>query len=285
LSQTFENFLLLISDNASTDRTGEICKRFASTDSRIRYQRNSTNIGMAANYNLLFEMSDSKYFRWATTDDYAGVEMLADAVEVMEADPTLVLSYPRAFFIDSEGREIGRWEDDLHLLQDDPVDRFRTVVRRIGRVHHHMGLMRSGFLRKTGLFSKHVSSDVGLIAELSLHGKFFQIPKYQFYRRMHEDSSSWSTTDEAHQARRYHASNVRRVSFNAFRFHWRFVEAVSRSPLGATDKARAYSFLLRGAWWDRKELGKELVREARLLPRRPAEGEKGGPALANRNHS
>jgi len=268
LNQTFEDFLIVISDNASTDSTGEICRRFASADSRIRYHRNPTNIGMAGNYNLLFGMCHSEYFRWATADDYSSVDMLAEAVEVMKANPALALCYPRAYFVDSEGREIGRWEDELHLLQDDPLDRFKIVVRKIGRVHHHLGLMRSSFLRRTGLLSRHVSSDKGLIAELSLHGKFFQIPKYQFFRRMHEDSSSWATEDEAHQARRYHASNVHRIPFNALRFHWRFVEAINRSSLSVWDRARAYGFLARVAAWHRDELGRELVQEARLAVRK-----------------
>lgn len=140
LNQTFEDFLVIIRDNASTDTTGDICRRFARADSRIRYHRNATNIGMAGNYNLLFGMCRSKYFRWATADDYSSAEMLADAVEVLEGAPELALCYPRAYFVDSEGREIGRWEDKLHLMQDDPVDRFKAVVGKIGRVHHHLGL-------------------------------------------------------------------------------------------------------------------------------------------------
>lgn len=265
LNQTFEDFLIIISDNASTDSTGAICERFARVDSRIRYHRNETNIGMAGNYNLLFGMARSKYFRWATADDYTSVEMLADAVQVLEADPTLALCYPRAHFVDADGNKMRPWEDELHLLQDDPVDRFQKVVFRIQRVHHHLGLMRSEMVRRTGLLGRHVSSDQGLIAELSLHGKFFQIPEYQFFRRMHEDSSSWATSDEEHQARRYHAAHVRRVPFNSLRWYWRLVEAVHRSPLGIRDRARAYTFLAKVGWWDRMKLMRELSREARLL--------------------
>ena len=267
LNQTFEDFVILISDNASTDSTGAICKRFAGMDSRIRYHRNETNIGMAGNYNLLFGMARSKYFRWATADDYISVEMLADAVQVLDSDPTLALCYPRAHFVDADGKEIGPWEDELHLLQDYPVDRFQTVVKRLGRVHHHLGLMRSEIVRRTGLLGRHVSSDEGFIAELSLHGKFFQIPKYQFFRRMHEDSSSWATGDEAHQARRYHAANVQRVTFNNLRRHWWRVEAVHRSPLGIRDRTRAYWFLARVGWWHQTELMRELSREVRSVAR------------------
>jgi glycosyltransferase involved in cell wall biosynthesis len=257
LNQTFHDFILFISDNASTDGTGDICRDFARRDSRIRYHRNPTNIGLTENFNRVFRLAESRYFRWATSDDYSAPEMLADAVEILEGDPSIAVCYPRAIFIDAEGRETGRWKDDLHLLQDDPLDRFRRVVETVGRVHHHLGLTRTSIVRKTALMGKHTSSDVGFLAELSLYGKFYQVPKYQFYRRLHEDSSSWTTTDETHQARRYHPANVSRIRFDKFRFHWRYVAAVGRSPLGLADKTRAYVYLMRRFWWRRKALWAE----------------------------
>ena len=268
LAQTFRDFVIVVSDNASTDATGEICEKYASRDGRVQYARNPTNVGMAGNYNLTFSRARSKYFRWATADDYCAPEMLAEAVAVMEADPGIALCYPRAYFVDGQGRETGRWEDSLHLMQDDPVERFRAVVRGITRVHHHLGLMRVDCLRRTGLMAKHVASDIGLVAEMALLGKFYQVPKHQFYRRLHEDSSSW-TADEAHQARRYHASGVRSVPFNRVRFHWRFLQAVRRAPLRPAQRAALYGFLLRFAVSERDQLAEESLRDlGRLL--RPA---------------
>lgn len=277
LGQTFDDFRLIISDNASTDGTADICRRFVRQDARVDYHRNDTNIGMPGNYNLVFGMSRSKYFRWATADDYTSADMLAHAVEVMDSDPSLALCYPRAYFVDVDGRELGRWEGDLHLLQDDPVERFEMAVQGITRVHHHLGLMRSSMMRRTGLLGKHVSSDVGFVAEMSLYGKFFQIPEYQFYRRMHEHSSSWATTDERHQARRYHASDVNRVPFKQFRMHWSLIQSVRRSPLGFRDRARAYRLIGRWARWNRGKLARDLVWEARVLMDRLAPGKDNSP--------
>jgi glycosyltransferase involved in cell wall biosynthesis len=266
LAQTFRSFVIAVSDNASTDATGEICQKYASRDPRIRYHRNPTNVGMAGNYNLTFSLARSKYFRWTTADDYCHPDMLQDAVEVMEADPGVSLCYPRAIFVDGEGRETGRWEDGLHLMQDDPVARFCAVVKGLGRVHHHLGLMRVDCMRRTGLIAKHVASDIGFVAEMALLGKFFQVPKYQFYRRLHEDSSSWAP-DEAHQGRRYHASGVRRVPFSRVRYHWRFVQAVRRAPLSAAQRRALYRFLTRHAISDRDRLAGESLRDLGLLIR------------------
>lgn len=265
LNQTFRDFVVLISDNASTDRTGEICRQYASQDARIRYHRNRNNIGMAGNYNLTFSMARSKYFRWATSDDYCDLEMLQDAVQVMESDPSLALCYPRALFVDENEKELNPWKDDLHLMQDDATLRFCVVVKRIWKVHHHLGLMRVDCMRRTGLFAKHVGSDVGFVAEMSLYGKFCQIEKHQFFRRVHEDSSSVAIKDEQHQARRYHASGVGRIPFNRVQFHWRYVQAVRRSPLGLKDRLYLYTFLLRHAVSDRGRLKIDFKQELRLM--------------------
>jgi len=263
LDQSFRDFVLYISDNASTDRTGEICLGYAKRDARIRYHRSDRNIGMSENFNLTFSWARSKYFRWATADDYCDARLLEDAVQCMERDPMLALCYPRAIFVDAEGKALYRWQDELHLMQDDPALRFRAVVSNIGRVHHHLGLMRTYCMRRTRLFARHVSSDVGFVAEMSLYGKFFQIEEHQFFRRMHEDSSSWATHDDKHQARRYHPTGVGRVPFNRLRFHWRYVQAVARSRLPLGDRLGLYGFLFRSACLDVPGLAREALVELR----------------------
>ena len=69
LDQSFGDFELLISDNASTDRTEEICRDFAAQDPRIVYSRNEENIGAAPNYNRLVDVASADYFRWSNADD------------------------------------------------------------------------------------------------------------------------------------------------------------------------------------------------------------------------
>lgn len=57
LSQTFQDFELIICDNASTDQTQEICRKFARQDERIRYYRNEANLGAAKNFNRVFSLA------------------------------------------------------------------------------------------------------------------------------------------------------------------------------------------------------------------------------------
>src|SRR5262245_165844 len=69
LSQSFGDFEMIVSDNASTDDTEAIAREFAARDARVRYHRNRTNLGLAKNYNLLFSLASGEYFKWASADD------------------------------------------------------------------------------------------------------------------------------------------------------------------------------------------------------------------------
>src|SRR5436190_12174806 len=69
LGQDFQDFELIISDNASTDRTAEICRAYVAKDRRIRYYRNESNIGSAPNYRRVFELARGEFFKWCSHDD------------------------------------------------------------------------------------------------------------------------------------------------------------------------------------------------------------------------
>src|SRR3989442_12666378 len=62
LAQDYENFELIICDNASEDVSADICAQYARQDPRIRFHRNKTNIGAARNFNRVFQLSSGKYF-------------------------------------------------------------------------------------------------------------------------------------------------------------------------------------------------------------------------------
>lgn len=271
LNQTYGNFLLIISDNASTDGTAEICRRYAAADTRVRYVRNPVNIGMSGNFNSVFALARTKYFKWATADDYWDRELLADALAVLEADAEVVLCYPRAVLVDADGVEQSRYDDDLHLIQADPAERFVSVLENLHLVNHHLGVMRTDAIRRTHMLGKHVGADIGFVAELSLYGKFYKLPKHQLFRRFHPDSSSWQRGSDEHQARRFHATNARRPLFNSWRFHWAFCQGVLGSPLSARGKLRLMYRLAKGLYWDRIWLAGELRHDmSKLLKKTPA---------------
>ena len=79
LRQTYTDFELIISDNASTDQTEAICRAYVARDPRVRYYRSSQDVGLANNYNYLFIRARGEYFKWAAADDVHEPDYLADA--------------------------------------------------------------------------------------------------------------------------------------------------------------------------------------------------------------
>ncbi|MEM8904661.1 MAG: glycosyltransferase family A protein, partial [Actinomycetota bacterium] len=103
---------LLVGDNASDDRTEEICRDHASTDDRIRYHRHGVNVGANRNFNWLVEQSRSPLFRWAAVDDLLDGPVLERCVAALRHEPAASLASTRTVLIDDQGRPVRQHVDD-----------------------------------------------------------------------------------------------------------------------------------------------------------------------------
>jgi glycosyltransferase involved in cell wall biosynthesis len=258
MDQTYGDFKIIISDNASTDRTPEICNEYVRRDKRILYSRNAANIGASPNFNRVFALSESPYFKWATADDYWAPTMLEKCLNVVASDPTVALCYPLATLVDADGSNPRSYDDALHLMQDSPRERFIALMEKIRLSHQHQGVAKSGMLKRTLMLGTHVGSDINLLAELVLYGKFYEYPERLFFRRFHQDSGSWARNSDEHQARRYYAASAPRMAYVGWRQHYSFFRAVTRAPLTLRDRIALYRYLGRRLRWDRQRLAKEL---------------------------
>ncbi len=267
LAQTYSDFVLIISDNASTDGTAKICREYAAADQRIKYSRNETNIGNPRNFNRVFELTTTRYLKWSTADDFWEKSFLERALDVMERDPAIALCYPQAVIVDADGGNPTNYDDVLHLVQENPADRFLSLITSIKLAHQHLGLIRMSYLRQTHLLGTYVASDINLLAELTLYGKFFELPYRLFFRRFHKDSGSWKRGDPDHEAKRYHAAGAKRGGFKNWPSDLSFFSAVNRSPLPLTSKVPIYGHLLRRMIWHRRSLMSELLHYAGLSSR------------------
>ena len=70
LTQQYENFELIISDNASTDNTSKIAQEYAVCEKRIILDANSHNSGVIKNFIKVLRLAKGKYFMWAAADDF-----------------------------------------------------------------------------------------------------------------------------------------------------------------------------------------------------------------------
>lgn len=262
LGQTFTDFELVVSDNASTDRTPEIVRSYADRDARVRYHRSATNRGASRNYWRALELSRGRYFRWAAADDVSGPESLASCVEELNRDPEVILAYPSTEFIDREGRVTRSYHDGLDLPDVRPSDRFAGLRRNLGRCNAIFGLTRREVLLKTGPLGSYMGSDIVLLGELALHGKFREVRDATFYRRMHEDAFSEKSEEE--QQAFYEPGSGRATYWREWRHLGEHLRAVWRAPIAADEKSRVVARLLRSGVADRDGLARELVDGTRL---------------------
>jgi glycosyltransferase involved in cell wall biosynthesis len=87
LAQDYENFELIISDNASTDKTLRICGEYAARDKRISIQVNSCNVGSPKNFRAVLNYAQGEYFMWAAVDDYWLSDFVSSLVEELNRHP------------------------------------------------------------------------------------------------------------------------------------------------------------------------------------------------------
>ena len=194
INQSFEDFEIVISDNASSDRTQEICEAFCRDDSRIRYSRLDENRGAAFNYNRVFEECSGEYFKWAAHDDLCEPEFLERCVNALEAAGSeTVLAYTAAVTIDAEGKPIipdpYAAGDFLHPRSRLAIARLVHTLRRMSMVNAVFGVIRREALVKTRLIGPFVASDYVLMAELAMLGCFTRLDEPLLLRRKHPKGS------------------------------------------------------------------------------------------------
>jgi glycosyltransferase involved in cell wall biosynthesis len=262
LSQTFAEFEVIISDNASTDRTRTICEQYAQRDARVRLYGNDRNRGASWNYGRVFELARGKYFRWAAADDLFGAESLEACVDVLEKHPDAALCYPTTTLIDAEGQTIRRHDENLDLRMESPTKRFIACLKQLGMGNVIYGLMRSEMVRRTRLIGNFPGADLIFIPELSIYGKFIEIDRPLFFRRMHQGSSSSLKTVE--EIQNFFDPATKGRAFARYAVHCsEHLRSVLRSPLKIHDKGRLLLFLCRGMVASRDVLIGELFSSLR----------------------
>jgi glycosyltransferase involved in cell wall biosynthesis len=183
LAQTFEDFELVISDNASTDGTEEVCREFAEQDPRVRYERSPANRGSAWNHNHLVDQARGRYFKWAAHDDVYDPELLRRCIQVLDADPSVVLCHSLVDDIDIDGNVVHKHEYVFRSSDPRPTVRFRDLLMMSGG-HDLYGVVRTDVLRSTPpIGSFHHYSERPKICAIALHGRFHQITEYLFHHR------------------------------------------------------------------------------------------------------
>lgn len=247
LAQTFTDFELVISDNASTDRTEEICRAFAARDSRVRYDRLDENLGAVPNFNRVFELSRAEYFKWAAADDVCAPTFLERLVEVLDARLEIAWCHSRSTHIDSAGEPLTDADavDVSYAAREgcSAYQRFQQVVFGGGGCLDTYGLMRSEAIRKTPLILPHYGAEKVFVAELALLGGYQEVPEVLFYPRVHAGGAGNLDTAAAQQA--YMNTRGPAGEWMRLKLLQGYVSAVWRTRLSPVAKMRCFGVIAR----------------------------------------
>jgi glycosyltransferase involved in cell wall biosynthesis len=259
LAQTFSDFELIISDNASTDGTAEICRGYAAEDPRIRYIRQPDNIGAAPNHNFLVQQARGRLFKWAAHDDLVAPELVARCIAALDEKPELALSQSYMAIVDEYGKTIKEY--DYRLTTDSPhaPERFRSLLLTDGGDDIY-GVIRTDVLRRIGPHNSFHNAGRKLVAEIALYGPFHQVPEVMFFRRHHPGRGDLLGSIGAVCAnldpRRRNHSSARLVG----EYVLSYMTAIRRAPLSASDRNRCYRHLVE--WLGRRTILGLLERTA-----------------------
>jgi glycosyltransferase involved in cell wall biosynthesis len=264
LAQTYENFALVVSDNASTDGTEAICRAYAEKDGRVQYVRNETNVGAVRNYNRLFEACRSEYFKWAAHDDLLAATYIERCVEVLNHRPSVFACHTETTYIDENGATCGTFDDQLDLRSRRPHERYRDYLfRPYPRCNAIFGVIRTTALRQTPLFGRYLSSDRVLLGELALRGEIYRVAEPLFLRRDHPHQAWKVNPTRQMKEAWFDPSRQGKTTFPSWRLLLEHSRAVMRVPMDWCERLHCLKLL---GVWIRQNDG-DLVRDLLLLER------------------
>ena len=271
LGQSYEDFELIISDNASTDGTADICRRYGKQDSRIRYIRQPRNIGLAPNHNFVFQQSRGELFKWAASDDLYGRDLLRCCVDALDAHPEVVLAHSWEAAIDKAGNVTQSLEYPLATDSPRAPERFRSILfgssglfessdagahglirvdnSGILRACDEYGVIRADVLRRVAPLGSYHHSDRIVVCEIALHGPFHMTPDWLYFRREYPDRAYNTSPSVRARCAILDPARANRLWHPTARllaeYMWGYVAAVQRAPLSAADRRECYRDLTR----------------------------------------
>ena len=260
LEQTFRDFELIISDNASTDSTPQICAEYASRDPRVRYFRNERNIGLVRNFNRAFELSSGEYFKFAPHDDIYDRDFLARCIRILDEDPSVVLCNANVAIIDETGQVVRKLPPELNADRNEPQERFLALLNN-SKCFDLFGVIRRNALAgmPQPLYQSYGNSDGVLLARLGLIGRFRYIEDHLYFNRDYKDRSGNKYKSYREYTYFLDPSTKGKIIYPRWRMLREFARSISLVPLDRRQRFRCAGHLARWTGWYWKSLAANIA--------------------------
>jgi len=248
LGQTLADFELVICDNASTDGTEQICRGFAASDPRVRYFRNPTNLGAHPNYNLTFQRSRGRYFKWVPHDDELHPDYLRQCVAALEADPGAALCQSDLEYMDESGQTIGTFDGQIAGSDSpDAATRFAALTLRPHDSYDVMGVFRRTALKGSLLLESFHGADRTLLAQMATRGRTLHVHLPLLRVRDHAGRYTRAMTRPRDRATWHDSRLSGKRSYPTWRLYGTLWQTVRQMHAPAGQRLRASLGLLK--WW------------------------------------
>ena len=169
VNQDHTNIEMIVSDNASEDKTGEICRKYAEQYDWISYHKFNTNVGIAENFSFTLQEARGKYFMWASGHDLWTSNYISACVNLLESCPAAMVAFGISNWIDQHDAVLEREYGWIDTRGMDVIARYFAVLW--GNMHPIYGLHRRDALFEIPI-KPVVGTDLIVLAQLALKGDF-----------------------------------------------------------------------------------------------------------------
>jgi glycosyltransferase involved in cell wall biosynthesis len=202
LSQTYRDFELIISDNASSDQTESICREYLKTDERIKYFRQKKTTYVNTNFQIVLDQSVGEYFMWAAADDYWFPDFIKENLQKLQKNDHYAGSISKVMFKDKPGNVYPSFADSE--IVGSTLSRIKFFLREPGDNSRIYSIFRKKCLKdiKFNKYRFH-ASDHFYMYKILLSNELTSINKVLMYREKPEnlhyvrsykkDNSNWLT--------------------------------------------------------------------------------------------
>lgn len=188
LHQDHPHVEIVISDNASTDSTGEICRRYAQEHPRVRCIRQPQNLGAIKNFDAVRQQSSGDFFMWLGDDDWLDPSYVRLALKRLQADATVALvGGTPLYYVDGIPQGPGRV---FSLLQGTAWQRVLAYYWNVGDNGLFYGLMRQTQLGDSRL-TNFMGSDWLFVANMAARGKVVMLAETCVHRELGGATASY----------------------------------------------------------------------------------------------
>jgi glycosyltransferase involved in cell wall biosynthesis len=183
LDQTFEDLEVIVSDNQSTDRTGEIVSAIAAVDSRVRYHRNPEPLPQNANFSQAAKLARGEWFRWVGDDDWLEQKYVERCLEAVAQDPEAIAVTTYQKHVEPDGTEHYEEWTGARPTQPTPVERLGVMLDLLRGnpfwIDPVYTFVKTESLRSTGLVKEGLRfADLLISCEMAMAGPWAHVPEF-----------------------------------------------------------------------------------------------------------